>query len=156
MDHLESFGEKNFFCRFRRRATRDRATGAIFRLEYLQKLKRNRRRVFFRCSQSLFCTFWPKMKEICILLSEIFSKNRYFQRFTWIFRSAGFFFGVKPFSVTSYQFYLGSDQNLAKSDESFPRKLRKTWFLTGFRGFYVERDFFSKIGLRHLKSFMVG
>ena len=117
---------KKFFRRLRRRATRDRATGAIFGLEYLQKLKRNRRRVFFWCSQSLFCTFWPKIKEICILFSEIFSKNHYFQRFTWIFRSAGFFFGVKPFSGASYQFYLGSDQKLAKSDESFPRKVRKT------------------------------
>ena len=42
---------------------------------------------------------------------------------------------------------VGSDQKLAKFKESFPRKVRKTCILTGFRRFYDERDFFSKIRL---------
>ena len=41
------------------------------------------------------------------------------------FPERGIFFGVKPFSGALYQFYLGSDQKLAKSDESFPRTVRK-------------------------------
>ena len=49
--------KKNFFREHSRRATRDRATGAIFGLKYLRKLKRNRCLVFFCCSESLFCTF---------------------------------------------------------------------------------------------------
>ena len=49
--------KKIFFREHSRRATRDRATGAIFELKYLRKLKRNRCPVFFCCSQSLFCTF---------------------------------------------------------------------------------------------------
>ena len=85
LDHLESFGEKNFFRQLCRRVTRDRATVAIFGLKYLRKLKRNRGPVFFCCSQSLFCTFWPKMIEISIVLSEILSKNCYFKQFTRIF-----------------------------------------------------------------------
>ena len=134
--------KKNFFREHSRRATRDRATGAIFELKYLRKLKRNRCPVFFCCSQSLFCTFCPKIIEICIVLSEIFSKNLQFWPFTWILRSAGFFFGMKSFPGPSYQSPLGSDQKLAKFKESFPRKVRKTCILTGFRGFYVARDFF--------------
>ena len=70
--------KKIFFRKLSRRATRDRATGAIFGLKYLRKLKRNRCPVFFCCSQSLFCTFCPKIIEICIVLSEIFSKNLQF------------------------------------------------------------------------------
>ena len=62
-------------------------------------------------------------------------------------RSTGFFFGVKPISDPSYQSPLGSDQKSAKSNVSFSRKVQKTVILTGFRGFYVERDFFSEIRL---------
>ena len=59
---------------------------------------------------------------------------------------------MKSFPGPSYQFPLGSDQKLAKFKESFPRKVRKTCILTGFRGFSAERDFFSKIRLRHFVS----
>ena len=54
---------------------------------------------------------------------------------------------MKSFPGPSYQSPLGSDQKLAKFKESFPRKVRKTCILTGFRRFYDERDFFSKIRL---------
>ena len=59
---------------------------------------------------------------------------------------------MKSFPSPSYQSPLGSDQNLAKFKEPFPRKVRKTCILTGFRGFSAERDFFSKIRLRHFVS----
>jgi hypothetical protein len=57
----------------------------IYELEYLRKLKRNTRLTFFCCSVWLFSTFWPKMSKICVVLPEIFSKNLYFDRFSWIF-----------------------------------------------------------------------
>ena len=109
-----------------RRATRDHATGAIFGLEYLRKLKRNRELVFFCCSKSLFCTFWPKIIEICIVLSEIFSKNLYLDRFTWIFQWAGFFFGTK------FKSSFISLAKLTKSKEKTAKNLyfdHFSWFL---------------------------
>ena len=47
--------------------------------------------VFSCCSVWFFCTFWPNMNKICIVLPEIFSKNLYFDRFSYIFRRTRFF-----------------------------------------------------------------
>ena len=66
-----------------------------------------------------------------------------------IFRSTGFLFGMKSLPGPSYQSPLDFDQKLAKFKESFPRKVRKTHILTGFRGFSANRIFFSEIRLCH-------
>ena len=67
------------------------------------------------------------MKEICILLSEIFSKKLVFPAVYVEFLQRGIFSGVKPFSGALYlgSLYLGSDQKLTKS---FPRKCESPVF----------------------------
>ena len=48
------FSAKKYFSKTLCQATRDRATGEIYELEYLQKLRRNTRSVFFCCWVWLF------------------------------------------------------------------------------------------------------
>ena len=84
--------QNKYFSSTFRRATRDCVTAKIYELEYLRKLKRNTRSVFFSCSLWFFYTFRPKMDKICIILPEIISKTLYlFDRFSWIFLPTRFF-----------------------------------------------------------------